>query len=78
MIRRELLEALKNRLAVVADHEFRDRDPAAHLEALKAAAARLDVVSSRLPGNANPQLRHFIERQSFTKAIAWLEDGNPL
>lgn len=31
----DLAKLLEARIAVIADHEFRDRDPAAHLEALK-------------------------------------------
>ena len=31
----DLAKLLEERVAVIADHEFRDRDPEAHLEALK-------------------------------------------
>ena len=31
----DLAELLEHRIAVIADHEFRDRDSDAHLEALK-------------------------------------------
>jgi hypothetical protein len=66
--------AVSDRLAVVADHEFRDRDPQAHLAKLKAAAAQLDTLVQSLPGDCDPQLRHFLERQSYAKAVDWLEE----
>jgi hypothetical protein len=71
----ELHAAVKARLDIVADHVFRDRDPAAHLEALKSAAARLDSLFANLPAEADPMLRHYLERQSYTKALAWLESA---
>jgi len=75
-----LLAALNSRLSIVADHAWRDRDPAGHLEGLKAAAGRLDTLVSSLPRDLDPMLRHYLERQSFTKARDWLEEalhGNP-
>jgi plasmid stabilization system protein ParE len=71
----ELHAAVKARLDTVADHPFRDRDPSAHLAALKTAAARLDTLASNLPAGADPELRHYLERQSYTKALAWLESA---
>jgi hypothetical protein len=71
----ELREALQERLGVIADHELRARDPRAHLERLKAAASRLDAAIARVPSNCDPQLRHFLDRQSYVKALAWLEQA---
>lgn len=65
--------AVKRRLDLVADHAFRDRDPAAHLAALKSAAAELDTLVRELPTDCDGELRHYLERQSYTKALAWLE-----
>ena len=70
----QLSETLHQRLEVVADHALRDRDSAAHLEKLKAAAARLDALVAGLPADCDPRLRHFLERQSYPKALAWLDD----
>jgi hypothetical protein len=72
-LHQKLLTAVKGRLDLVADHDFRDRDPAAHLAALKDAAARLDAEVSTLPANVDPILRHYLERQSYTKALDWLQ-----
>jgi predicted Rossmann fold nucleotide-binding protein DprA/Smf involved in DNA uptake len=71
----ELREALQERLGVIADQELRVSDPRAHLERLKAAASRLDAAISRVPPNCDPQLRHFLDRQSYVKALAWLEQA---
>ena len=71
---KELHAAVKKRLDLVADHAFRDRDPGGHLIALKSASAELDKLVSALPADCDPNLRHYLERQSYLKAIAWLED----
>ena len=73
----ELREALQERLGVIADHELRARDPRAHLERLKAAASRLDTAIARVRPNCDPQLRHFLDRQSYVKALAWLDSPQP-
>ena len=69
----ELRAALQERLKVVADHESRDRNPQAHLEQLKSAASRLDAAIAQLPVQCDPELRHYLGRQSYLKALAWLE-----
>ena len=61
------------RLRIVADHELRDRDPQAHLDQLKAAASRLEAAIAQLPAQCDPELRHFLQKQSYVKALAWLE-----
>jgi hypothetical protein len=72
----ELRDALRDRLRVVGDHELRDRDPRAHLDQLKSAASRLDAAIARLPAQCDPDLRHYLNRQSYLKALAWLESRN--
>lgn len=69
----ELREALQERLDVIADHELRGRDPDAHLKRLKAAALRLDAAVARVRPSCDAQLRHFLDRQSYVKALAWLD-----
>lgn len=68
-----LRDAVQARLDVVADAALRERDPAAHLVALKRAAAVLDTLVAQLPSDADPMIRHYLERQSYTKALAWLK-----
>lgn len=68
-----LREAVRQRLAVVSDHSLRQADPQAHLEKLKDAAAHLDVLVAKLPADAHPMLRHYLERQSYVKVLDWLD-----
>jgi flagellar biosynthesis chaperone FliJ len=71
----ELRDALRERLSVIADHELRDRNPQAHLVRLKSAASRLDAAIADLPPECDRELRHYLERQSYLKALAWLEEA---
>jgi hypothetical protein len=73
---RELLRALLNRLDVVADRELYQRDPAGHLAALRSAAEELDKLLKQLPGDAPPTLRHYLERQSYVKAVEFLRENS--
>ena len=74
-LHQKLHAAVKSRLDLVADHAYRDRDPAAHLAALKSAAAMLDAEMTDLSAEIDPTLRHYLERQSYTKALAWLDEA---
>ncbi len=69
-----LADALRERLAVIADHEARQKDPAAHLERLKAASEKIIDLQSRLPQPVNPRLDHFLQGCSYDKALAFLEE----
>jgi hypothetical protein len=69
----ELADALRDRLAVIADRELFARDSAAHLEKLRAASERIDALKSALPASADPQLAHYLDRCSYDKALAFLE-----
>lgn len=69
-----LRDAVEARLAIVADHGLRDADPAAHLHQLKQAAFHLDGLVKNLPPGCDPNLRHYLERQSFLKALSWLDE----
>ena len=71
-----LRHALQARMDVVADHGLRDRDPQAHLEALRAASQRLDTAIAGLSADCDPMLRHYLERQSYLKALAWLDENH--
>lgn len=68
-----LRDALRHRLSVVGDRAFYERDPAGHLEALKAASAEVERLARELGVAADPQLRHFLERQSYVKALDFLD-----
>ena len=57
-----LAEALRDRLAVIADHQLREQDPGAHLTKLKQASERIEQLRNRLPADADPMLAHYLCR----------------
>lgn len=71
----ELATALRERLAVIADRELYARDPAAHLEQLKQASARIETAAAALPRPIDGELAHFLHGCSYQKALAWLEQN---
>lgn len=68
-----LAAALRERLAVIADREFYTRDPAAHLEKLRAVSEQITQLTGQLPAPVDPRLAHYLERGSYDKALAFLE-----
>jgi hypothetical protein len=71
-----LAHALRQRLALIADRDWVLRDAAGHLEALKNISETISSLSARLPEPVHPQLRHYLERCSYDKALAFLS-GSP-
>lgn len=67
----ELVETLRERLAIIADDESR-RDPCRHTERLREVSNRLDLIERQLPPTIDPQLRHFLQRRSYSKALEFL------
>jgi len=70
-----LAETLRERLKVIQDRGFYHRDPEGHLESLKSVSARIEDLESRLPADIDPMLRHYLDRRSYDKALAWIEDN---
>lgn len=69
-----LADALRERLAVIADHAHRDRDQAGHLQRLIEASGHIDALIVGLPTQElDPQFRHYLEKRSYDKALAWIE-----
>jgi hypothetical protein len=69
-----LAEALRERLAVIADHSHRDRNQSEHLQRLIDASSRIDRLIKSLPSaELDPQFRHYLDRRSYDKALAWIE-----
>lgn len=68
-----LADALRERLVVIADREFYARDPAAHLEKLRAISEQITSLQGQLPPPVDPKLAHYLERASYDKALAFLE-----
>ena len=71
---RQLADALRERLAVIADREAYARDPQAHLQRLQGASERISTLGGQLPAPVDRQLAHYLERCSYDKALAWLEE----
>lgn len=70
-----LAALLRRRLAVIADHEWRDRDPDAHLDALKSVSEEIAATHQRLRGRLPPRLEHFMSGCSYTKALDFIESA---
>ncbi len=71
-----LAAALRERLSVIGDRASRDRDAGAHLQQLRGVSEKIAALQAQLPAPVPPQLAHFLERCSYDKALAWIEqDG---
>jgi len=65
----DLQNLLKQRLAVIADHAFRDRDAAAHLEVLKTVSEQIQAYTDGHLSEFDPKLRHYLSNASYQKAL---------
>ena len=61
------------RLAVIGDRALRESDPKGHLAKLREVSERITKLAAQLPVTVHPQLRHYFERCSYDKALAWIE-----
>ncbi|MEM7146787.1 MAG: hypothetical protein AAF591_16765 [Verrucomicrobiota bacterium] len=68
-----LATLLEQRLDVIADHAFRDRDPDAHLEALKSVSEEILAWHTRHHDQLPPRLEHFLAGSSYQKAQAYVQ-----
>jgi hypothetical protein len=68
----ELAAALRERLAIIRDDKSR-RDSEMHMARLKQISKKIDDLAAALPKPIDPQLAHFLQRQSYDKALAVLE-----
>ena len=68
----DLAQALRERLAIIQDEESR-RDELAHMARLQAISEKIDELASALPRPIDPQLAHYLQRQSYDKALEFLE-----
>jgi hypothetical protein len=66
---------LRHRLDLIADHAFRDRDAAAHLEALKAVSEEISAEHQKHRAQLSPRLNHFLTQASFSKALEYLDSS---
>lgn len=68
----ELAAALRERRSLIGDEESR-RDPARHMERLKAVSEKIVAFGAALPRPVEPQLAHYLARCSYDKALEALE-----
>ncbi len=66
---------LQRRLDLIADHAFRDRDAAAHLEALKNVSEEISTEHQKHRAQLPPRLNHFLTQASFSKALEYLDSS---
>jgi len=69
----ELASALQERLEVISDQDMRTRDPEAQLQKLRLLSEQIDRLKERLPADADPMLKHFLDRMSLTKALELIQ-----
>ena len=70
----DLANALRERLQVIGDEESR-RDPAEHMQRLQKISERIEGFEQKLPPDIDPQLRHFLQRRSYSKALEFLSES---
>jgi hypothetical protein len=68
----ELAAALRERLAIIADEQSRT-DPDRHTKRLREVSEKIERLEHSLPPKINPELRHFLQRRSYSKALELLE-----
>ena len=73
----ELQSLLKHRTEVIADHAFRDRDPAGHLDALRDVSERIAAYAGAHQGELDGRLRHYLANSSYQKALDHLSTQEP-
>lgn len=73
----KLIRTLRERLAIIADRDWYERDAPGHLQALIDVSNRILAAASELPPPVHPQLKHYLERCSYDKALAFLSGKPP-
>lgn len=68
-----LADLLRRRESIIADHSWRDRDPADHLAALRQVSEEISEWAAENDATIDARLRHFLANASFAKALAHLE-----
>lgn len=72
-----LTDALRRRMAVVADRGWYERDADSHLDALAEASREIDRSSEVVlrDTTASEKLKHYLVKKSYTKALQFIETG---
>lgn len=69
----ELTTLLRHRVAIIEDHVWRDRDPVAHLQALKDVSESISTWTASHRSEIDARMRHYLANASYQKALAHLE-----
>jgi hypothetical protein len=70
----DLAAALRERLAIIGDEASRS-DPPRHTERLRDISEKIEALERALPSTIDPQLRHFLQRRSYSKALELIESA---
>lgn len=73
----DLIQHLQRREAIIADHSWRDRDAAGHLDALKEVSGEISSWIEQHSSQCDARLRHYLTNASFAKALAHLQSDLP-
>lgn len=66
-----LAAALRERLVIISDGESR-RNLESHTMRLQEISQQIGALEQQLPATIDPQLRHFLQRRSYSKALEYL------
>ena len=68
----DLAAALRERLSIIGDEKSRS-EPERHMARLQQISERLEQLEQQLPREIDPQLRHYLQRRSYSKALECVE-----
>ena len=72
---KKLAELLRKRLEIIADPEFRDKDPESHLVSLKEISVAIESEYETLRNSIDARLKHYLTNMSYEKALSHIEDN---
>ena len=72
---KKLAELLRKRLEIIADHEFRDNDPEAHLKSLEEISVAIENEHDALGNSIDARLKHYLTNMSYEKALRHIENN---
>jgi hypothetical protein len=73
----ELASVLQERLDVISDQGLRTSNPEVQLQRLRLLSEQIEQLKKALPPDADPMLKHFLDRMSLTKALELIQSRYP-
>jgi hypothetical protein len=70
----DLIQLLRHRESVIADHAWRERDAAGQLAALREVSEKISAWAETRHSRIDARLRHYLANASFAKALAHCEE----